>query len=281
MSEQQKRRDRTADQSEREKVSHDTNTTAYKTPENVAFSTVTMRSSYAKTIDLVELMYRLLGSWRLIICLAVGSALVGGVYASFFVTPLYEATSIIYVLSNRDSAINMSDLQLGSELTQDYIKVFKMWEVHEEVISNLDLPYSYSQMRSMLSVVNDNDTRMLDITVTSADPQEAADIANEYAQVASQYIADTMATDKPNIMSVALVPSNPVSPNRARVITLGFLLGGMLAAGIVTVHMISDDKYKTVEDIRRYTGLATLAVVPAEEVGKSEKRHKLQDRKNI
>lgn len=67
---------------------------------------------------------------------------------------------------------------------------------------------------------------MLDITVTSPDPQEAADIANEYAQVASQYIADTMATDKPNIMSVALVPSNPVSPNRTRNIMLGFLLGG-------------------------------------------------------
>ena len=95
-----------------------------------------------------------------------------GVYTSFFVTPMYEATSILYVLSTRDSAINVSDLQLGSELTQDYIKVFRMWEVHEQVISNLDLPYSYSQMQNMLSVSNDADTRMLDITVTSADPEE-------------------------------------------------------------------------------------------------------------
>lgn len=212
------------------------------------------------TIDLVELMYRLLGNWKLIAGLAVGLAVIMGVYTSFFVTPMYEATSIIYVLSNRDSAINVSDLQLGSELTQDYIKVFHMWEVHEQVISNLGLSYSYSQMQNMLSVSNDTDTRMLDISVTSADPQEAADIANEYAQVASQYIAETMATDKPNIMSVALVPSNPVSPNKTRNILLGFLLGGILAAGIVTVRMLMDDKYKTAEDIRRYTGLATLAV---------------------
>lgn len=281
MPEQQKRRDHTADYPESGKELHDAHTTLQRTMDNVAPSTSTMYSNHMKNIDLVELMYRLLGNWKLIICLAVGFALFAGVYTSFFVTPLYEATSIIYVLSNRDSAINMSDLQLGSELTQDYIKVFQMWEVHEEVISNLDLPYSYSQMRSMLSVVNDNDTRMLDITVTSADPQEAADIANEYAQVASQYIADTMATDKPNIMSVALVPTNPVSPNRTRVIVMGFLLGFMLACGIVTVYMISDDKYKTAEDIRKYTGLATLAVVPTEDVGKSDKRHKLQDRKNI
>ena len=100
------------------------------------------------TIDLVELMYRLLGSWKLIVALAIGFAIIAGVYTSFFVTPLYEATSIIYVLSNRDSAINVSDLQLGSELTQDYIKVFHMWEVHEEVISNLGLPIAILRCRT-------------------------------------------------------------------------------------------------------------------------------------
>ena len=224
---------------------------------------------------------RLLGNWKLIAGLAVGLAVIMGVYTSFFVTPMYEATSIIYVLSNRDSAINVSDLQLGSELTQDYIKVFHMWEVHEQVISNLGLSYSYSQMQNMLSVSNDTDTRMLDITVTSADPQEAADIANEYAQVASQYIAETMATDAPNIMSVALVPSNPVSPNKTRNILLGFLLGGILAAGIVTVRMLMDDKYKTAEDIRRYTGLATLAVVPVENGSAAKNRKRARGGREI
>ena len=177
---------------------------------------------------------------------------------------MYQATSTIYVLCRRDSAINMSDLQIGTALTSDYIKVFKMWEVHEEVISNLNLPYSYAQMRSMLSVANESGTRMLDITVTSPSPTEAAAIANEYAKVASQYIADTMATDKPNIMSVALVPANPVSPNKTRNIMLGFMLGLVLGAGIVTLRMLADDTYKTAEDIRKYTGLATLAVIPIE-----------------
>lgn len=216
------------------------------------------------TIDLIELMYRLLGRWKLIVCLALVFAVAAGAYTMYFVTPMYQATSTIYVLSRSDSAINMADLQIGTALTSDYIKVFKMWEVHEEVISNLDLPYTYTEMRSMLSVVNESGTRMLDITFTSPSAEEAAAVANEYAKVASQYIADTMATDKPNMMSVALVPSNPVSPNKTRNILLGFLLGGMLACGMVTVQMLMDDKYKTAEDIRRYTGLATLAVIPVE-----------------
>ena len=217
------------------------------------------------TIDLLELMYRLLGSWKVLLCSAVLVAILAGVYTFGFVTPMYQATSTVYVLSPRDSAINMSDLQIGTALTQDYIKVFKMWEVHEEVISNLNLPYSYNQMREMLSVTNEGGTRMLDITVRSANPAEAAAIANEYAKVGSQYIADTMSTDKPNIMSVALVPSNPYSPNKTKNVLLGFMLGWIAAAGVITVRAIMDDKYKTIDDIRKYTGYHTLAIIPADE----------------
>ena len=238
-------------------------------------TTVVQPNGMNDRIDLMELVYRLLASWKLIVCLALVLAIASGVYTVFFVTPMYEATSTIYVLNRSDSAINFSDLQLGTALTQDYIKVFKMWEVHEQVISNLNLPYSYSEIRSMLTITNDTDTRMLDITISSSNPEETAAIANEYAKVASQYIAETMVTDKPSIMSVALVPENPVSPNKTRNIMLGFILGAFLACGYVTIGLLFDDKYKTAEDIRRYTGLTTLAVVPMEpeDNRKGSRRH--------
>lgn len=222
------------------------------------------------TYDLVELLYRLLANWKIIVCSALVFAIISGVYTVFFVTPMYEASSTIYVLNRSDSAINFSDLQIGTALTKDYIKVFNMWEVHEEVISNLNLPYTYDEMRELLTVTNDSDTRMLDITVSSPDANEAAAIANEYAKVARQYIADTMSTDQPNIVSVALPPANPVSPSKARNILLGFILGIALASGYVALLFLMDDKYKTAEDIREYTGFATLAVVPIEKSDNKE-----------
>ena len=85
-----------------------------------------------------------------------------------------KCSAVLPVVSRNDSVLNFSDLQAGSELTSDYIKVFEMWEVHEKVISNLDLDYTYTDMASMLSVTNTSDTRMLDITVTNPDPEEAA-----------------------------------------------------------------------------------------------------------
>ena len=222
-------------------------------------------------IDLIELMYRLLAGWKLILCLTLVFALGAGVYTEFFVTPLYEATSTIYVVNRSDSAINFSDLQIGTALTPDYIKVFKMWEVHEAVITNLSLPYSYTQMKNMLTINNDSSTRMLDIKVTSPNPEEAAAISNEYAEVASWFIAETMSTDKPNIMSVALVPTAPVSPSVTRNAMLGFMLGFVIACGYITIKMLFDDKYKTAEDIAKYTGLTTLAVVPVDQPEKKKK----------
>lgn len=229
-----------------------------------------------ETIDLLELLYALLGKWREIAAATVACALIAAIGVLFFVTPKYQASSTIYVISRKDSAINISDLQIGTALTDDYIQVFHMWEVQEKVISNLDLPYTYNQLDGMLSVTNASNTRMLEITVTSESAQEAADIANEYAEVVRDYIAKKMATDKPSIMSTALVPTVPVSPNKTKSILLGALLGFVVSAGVIVVITLLDDTYKTAEDIKKYTGLVTMAVIPLEK--SDEPKHQRADK---
>ena len=231
---------------------------------------VMQREQEEDTIDLLELFMGLLAHWGLIAVTAVVGAVIMAVYTFFFVTPMYKATATIYVVSRNDSVINMSDIQIGSALTSDYIKVFEMWEVHEKVISALDLDYTYSQMAGMLSVTNTSDTRMLDITVTDADPKEAADIANEYAEVGAKYISEKMKTDEPTTMSKARVPVNPVSPNKAKNIMLGFLAGFVLACGVVVLRILLDDTYKSADDIRKYTGLVVLAAIPLSDSEKQE-----------
>ena len=137
------------------------------------------------TIDLLELFMGLLAHWTLIAATAVVGAVLMALYTFFLVTPMYKATATIYVVSRNDSVLNLSDIQ---------------------VISNLDLDYTYTDMASMLSVTNTSDTRMLDITVTNPDPEEAAAIANEYADVGAKYISEKMKTDEPTLMSSARVP---------------------------------------------------------------------------
>ena len=223
------------------------------------------------TIDLLELFMGLLAHWTLIAATAVVGAVLMALYTFFLVTPMYKATATIYVVSRNDSVLNFSDLQVGSELTSDYIKVFEMWEVHEKVISNLNLDYTYTDMASMLSVTNTSDTRMLDITVTNPDPEEAAAIANEYADVGAKYISEKMKTDEPTLMSSARVPENPFSPNKAKNILLGFVVGFVLACAVVVLRTMLDDTYKSADDIRKYTGMVVLASIPLADAGEQPK----------
>lgn len=212
--------------------------------------------------DLLALFYHILDHWKLLaICLVIGAVLTG-LYTKLMVVPQYEATAKMYVLSSSDSVVNLSDLQMGTQLASDYKEIFQTHEVTNTVIQNLNLPYSYSKLRSMLTLSNPSATRIISITITSPDPNEAAAIANEYLEVASQYVADVMITDKPTELSTALVPQRPVSPSLPKNIVLGALVGLFIACVFLTVTFMLDDKIKNSDDITRLTGLPVLTEIP-------------------
>ena len=131
-----------------------------------------------------------------------------------------------------------------------------------QVRQNLGLQYTREQLSGMLKIENPSDTRVLYITVSNGDPAEAALLANEYAKVARQYISTTMQTDEPSQFSEALIPKYPVSPRKKLNVVLGFMMGAVAVCAFLVVMFLLDDKIKTADEIRRYTGLPTLAVVP-------------------
>lgn len=216
-------------------------------------------------INLSELFYRMVDKlWVIILCALVGAGLMG-VYSYAYSTPVYEATSKVYVLSSSDSVINLSDLQLGTVLAADYMEIFKIWEVNQEVVDNLQLPYSRDQVASMVRVTQPTDTRILYINVTSQNPAESAMIANEYAEVFREYVAKTMNADRPEIMSRALTPERPINSSSVNNVLRGFLVGLLLGVAIVAIRFLMDDKLKTAEEINRVTGLTTLAAIPRDD----------------
>ena len=214
------------------------------------------------SVDLSELFYRLVEKiWIIILCALVGAGVMG-VYSYGYSVPIYEATSKVYILSSSDSMINLADLQLGSSLAADYMEIFKIWEVNQEVVDNLDLPYGRDQAASMISIYQPADTRILYITARSQNPAESSLVANEYAAVFREYVAKTMNADKPTIMSRALTPEHPINSSSVKNVLIGLGIGIFAGVFIVVVQFLTDDKLKTVEEIQRVTGLTTMAVIP-------------------
>lgn len=231
-------------------------------------------------IDLIELLYRLLEKAKYIIAAAVLGAVLAIVYTLYFVTPVYTATSKLYVLNGTSAAIDLSALQIGTQLASDYKEVFSNWHVHERVIEELDLPYSYGQLNNMVSVSNAESSRILHIKVKSTDPQEAKLLADTYAKVAQEFIAEKMSTERPNIFEEARVPGSPSSPSKTRNVVIGFMLGAIIAAGVIILQFLVDDRIHSDEDITKYIELPVLGMMPDQRPGKnSKKRHNKEERK--
>lgn len=224
-------------------------------------------------IDLVDLCHVIMKKiWLIIICFILG-ALIMGVYTKVMVTPLYKATSIIYILGNNntDENVNVSDLQVGSQLTKDYQELIKKRSVLEPAIDALGLDMSYESLRGSVEVNNAQDTRLLEISVTNPDPELAAKLSDEIAKMTIIKVAEVMKTDKPSLVEKAHVPTAPVSPSLMKNVILGALLFAIIAVALIVVRYLLDDTVKNEEDVKKYLGLNTLASLPDTKEAKRRK----------
>lgn len=215
-------------------------------------------------IDLKEILFVLLHQWKKILVSAVLLGLIVFAYCTFIVTPMYQSTSKLYVLTKSTSVTSLADIQSGTSLTNDYQLVVGSRPVVETVISNLGLDESYESFSSGLTVENPSDTRIMNITYKDADPEKAKLVVDNLADVAAAYIADKMDQDAPTIIERGYADGEKVSPNTRNNVLLGAILGAFIAAAIVVLSHIFNDTIMTTNEIEKYLALNTLAVVPLE-----------------
>lgn len=215
-------------------------------------------------IDLIEIFSLLLRkAWIVVLCLIVGGTLAFG-WTKLRVTPMYTASSTIYVLTKTTTVTSIADLQLGSQLTNDFVILAKSRPVIETVIEDLDLDYTYEAVSRMISITNEENTRIVKFSVSHADPEMAKNIANSVAEATAERIAHIMNTDKPKIVEEAVEPTVPSSPNVLRNIEIGALLGAGLAIAVIMLLYLLNDTLQTEADVLKYLDLNVLAVIPAE-----------------
>ena len=194
-------------------------------------------------IDLGALFHVLIRKWWLIaIC-----AIMGGVIAlggtALLITPKYESKAQLYILNKTTSVTSLADIQIGSELTAD----FEVIATSKPVID---------------AAIDEN-------------PADACIIANAVAEETADRMASIMKSDPPTTVESAEVSEKPVSPSLLKNTAIGILLGILLVCGVLTVRFIINDNIKTEEDVEKYLGLSTLAIVPYVK-GKDKKKEELR-----
>lgn len=226
-------------------------------------------------IDVLELFHVLLNKFWIILLAGIIAALafVGGTI--LFITPQYQSTTKMYVLSKQDNnTITQQDMQTSLSLTKDYAELIKSRTVTEGVIAQLNLDLTHEQLLGKVSVDSATDTRILSITVTDPDPYEACKIANAIRDVAANHIKNVMDIDAVNVVETANIPDQKSSPNISKNGVIGGLLGVLLSVAIILIAYISNDTIKTQEDVERYLGLSMLGTIPLTAADRKNKKKK-------
>ena len=214
-------------------------------------------------IDLGEIFGLLLHRLWLILLCGIACGIIGFIVSSFIITPTYDSTTKIYILNRQNNNnLTLSDTQLASQLTKDYTELVKSRYVLETVIKQCGLNESYGTLLSRVTVANTTDTRIISITVRDESPQAAQTVANAIRTVSASHIKSVMDIEAVNVVDEANLPLSPAAPSITKYTALAAAIGIVLSAIIIVICYLLDDTIKSSEDIEKYLGLSTLALIP-------------------
>ena len=191
-------------------------------------------------------------------------------------TPMYKTYTTI-VLTQSDSqkgttsTITQNDILLNKNLVSTYSEIIKSELILEQVINNLGIKATATELSNNIQVAALNDTEILKISVSNADPEVAASLANEIADVFTTEIKKIYKIDNVSTIDRAKVPKEVANNTFKRDIVLAVFLGIFMGIGIIFILYYFDDTIKSNEDIEEKIGLPVLSKIFKSDVSKKDK----------
>jgi capsular polysaccharide biosynthesis protein len=220
-------------------------------------------------IDLLKLAKAL---WHRAWAIVLAMIICGGAafsYAEFMITPLYQATAMLYINNNAISvgstkvSISGSDLSTSRNLIDTYAVILKSRTTLEEVIDVTGLPYTYGQLKGMVSASSVDDTEVMQIVTTGADPEEISVITNAMVEVLSDRVATIVEGCSAQVVDYSVAPTSAVSPDVRSYAMKGLLLGFVLSAAVIIVLSLLDNTIRNEDDLlSSYDEIPVLASIP-------------------
>lgn len=227
-------------------------------------------------IDLLEIIHILLRRFWIILGAGVIAALICFGISAYVLAPVYESTTKIYILNKtNNTAVTYTDVQMGTQLTKDYAELINSRYVIEKVIGQLSLEdMEYKDLMKKVSVNTPVDTRIVSITVEHTDPALAMRIADCIREVAGEHIQNVMDIEAVNVVEAANMPMEKSGPSVAKWTLIGGATGVFFACAFILILFLLDDTIKSSEDVEKYLGLSTLAMIPVIAEDDTEKKKK-------
>ncbi len=211
-----------------------------------------MEKSLESSIDLTAIFRLLLKKLWLLLLIGVITGVIGFGVSAFLLTPQYQSVATLYVASSQSDANagkTTSDIALAIRLANSYKEIFVSRTVLQQVEADFNGKYTTQQLSSMVSVQSSDESEILTLQVTCADPSDAQSIAEKVFDYGTDEIMRVIRAGWVEYIDEPSLPERPVSPNVIRNTLLAFIVGFVLCAGVLIVRDLIDDKLKGQEDL--------------------------------
>jgi capsular polysaccharide biosynthesis protein len=218
-----------------------------------------------ETISLKELLQTLRKRLSLILSITFVAVLISGVISYFFLTPIYQASTQLLVnqSKNDQASYNVGEVQTNLQLINTYNVIIKSPAILELVKKDLDLDMTVGELNQKITVQNETNSQVVNLSVQDTSAKNAAKIANKTAEVFQKEIVKIMSVDNVSILAKAEVSdhSTPIKPQPLLNIAIALVVGLMAGVGLAFLLEYFDTTIKDEQEIEKLLGLPVLGVI--------------------
>lgn len=216
-----------------------------------------------ETIDLKDMFSYFKSKISIIILFIAVVGIMGCLYGLFIQKPVYKSSTSIVLISESQTGATLTynDVSLNQNLVSTYSEIIKSRRVLNQVIDNLSLDYSYSNLSNNVEVSSVTGTQIIKISVSDRNNKTAMKIADEIAKVFAKEIPELYNISNVNILDYAEAASNAYNVNFIKQSIIYLFVGLILGLGITFVMYYFDRSVKNISQVEEKIKLPVLATV--------------------
>ncbi|CAM3085382.1 YveK family protein [Sporolactobacillus spathodeae] len=197
----------------------------------------------------------------LIATITIAAGILSGIVTHFFMTPMYDATTRIFVnQSNGKTLYDSNAVQTNVQLVNTYSELINDPSILNQVIRSLHLKLSATDLQGMLTVQTNQDSQIFSITAETDQADLSVRIVNRVARVFKVQVRKMLKVDNVSLLAPA-THGGQVSPSLSKNLIIAMLLGLLLSVGLAFLIEYFDQTIKTEEDIEQKLGLSVVGVI--------------------
>lgn len=217
-------------------------------------------------IDLLKLASAVWkNKWACVFAFLAGAVIAASV-SIFLITPKYRAEFQAYVYNYQDtssiSSITSSDYSASSYLATTYASIIVNRTVMEAALAETSLDYTFEDVESAVSTSVVDDTQIITVYVTMADPQEAYELASALETVCLEMMPEIVEGSSIQIISSTQLPTTKYSPSNTKNTIIGALAGLIIALIVIIIRALVDNTVKDEDGLEAAFGIHIIGSIP-------------------